>query len=82
MISLFLFLSCAPKQAALSPEPYPANEIIPTSPVLDTGTLQNGLQYYIRENNTPNNRAELRLVIRAGSVLEDQDQLGLAHFLE
>ncbi len=46
------------------------------------GTLPNGLQYYIRPNKQPLNRAELRLVVRAGSVLEEDDQQGLAHFLE
>ncbi|MCX6551755.1 MAG: pitrilysin family protein, partial [Acidobacteria bacterium] len=46
------------------------------------GTLGNGLRYYIRVNRKPENRAELRLVVNAGSVLEDNDQLGLAHFVE
>jgi len=46
------------------------------------GTLENGLQYFIRANQRPENRAELRLVVNAGSVLEDDDQLGLAHFVE
>ncbi|NTU51754.1 MAG: insulinase family protein, partial [Candidatus Aminicenantes bacterium] len=41
-----------------------------------------GLRYWIRENREPKNRAELRLVINAGSVLEDEDQLGLAHVVE
>ncbi|MFW6139304.1 MAG: M16 family metallopeptidase, partial [Spirochaetota bacterium] len=40
------------------------------------------LRYYIRANSRPAQRAELRLVVNAGSVLEDQDQRGLAHFLE
>ncbi|NIN71357.1 MAG: insulinase family protein, partial [Gemmatimonadetes bacterium] len=46
------------------------------------GTLPNGVRYYIRENPEPRARAELRLVVNAGSVLEDDDQLGLAHFVE
>jgi zinc protease len=46
------------------------------------GKLDNGLTYYIRENKTPANRAELMLVVNAGSVLEDDDQQGLAHFCE
>jgi zinc protease len=45
-------------------------------------TLANGLIYYIRPNTEPANRAELRLVINAGSVQEEEDQRGLAHFLE
>ena len=46
------------------------------------GVLPNGLRYYLRENDEPRNRAELRLVVRAGSILEDDDQRGLAHFVE
>ena len=46
------------------------------------GTLPNGLRYYIRKNAKPEKRAELRLVVNAGSVLEDSTQLGLAHFVE
>ena len=46
------------------------------------GTLPNGLTYYVRRNAEPRARAELRLVVNAGSVLEDQEQRGLAHFLE
>ncbi|HEX6912019.1 MAG TPA: insulinase family protein, partial [Longimicrobium sp.] len=46
------------------------------------GTLPNGLTYYVRRNAEPRARAELRLVVNAGSVLEDDDQRGLAHFLE
>ncbi len=45
-----------------------------------TGKLPNGLTYYIRHNGKPEHRAELRLAIHAGSVLEDDDQQGLAHF--
>jgi zinc protease len=46
------------------------------------GTLPNGLTYYVRRNAEPRARAELRLVVNTGSVLEDADQRGLAHFLE
>ena len=46
------------------------------------GRLPNGLRYYIRANRQPEKRAELRLVVNAGSVLEDDDQRGLAHFVE
>ena len=51
-------------------------------PLVTVGTLENGLTYYIRENTEPENRAFLRLVVNAGSILEDDDQQGLAHFLE
>jgi len=55
---------------------------IPPDPAVKTGVLPNGLTYYIRKNTEPKNRAELRLVIRAGSVLETDEQRGLAHFME
>ena len=46
------------------------------------GGSPNGLRYYIRANKKPEKRAELRLVVNAGSILEDDDQAGLAHFVE
>jgi zinc protease len=55
---------------------------LPIDPAVTVGRLDNGLRYYIRRNDRPEKRAELRLVVNAGSVLEDEDQLGLAHFLE
>jgi zinc protease len=55
---------------------------IPVDPKITVGTLPNGLRYYIRANTQPRNRAELRLAVSAGSVLEDDDQRGLAHFVE
>ena len=53
-----------------------------TDPSVKIGTLDNGLTYYLRENKQPENRVEFRLVIKAGSILEDEDQQGLAHFTE
>jgi len=47
-----------------------------------TGTLPNGLRYFILENRMPENRAHLALVVNAGSVLEKDDERGLAHFTE
>lgn len=55
---------------------------IPTDPSVVSGTLENGLRYIIQENSQPENRALLRLVVNAGSILEDEDQQGLAHFVE
>lgn len=55
---------------------------IPNDPSIKIGKLKNGLTYYIKRNAKPKNKAELRLVLKAGSILEDQDQLGLAHFIE
>ncbi len=58
------------------------NAKLPVDPNVKTGKLSNGLTYYIRPNEKPENKVELRLVVKAGSILEDDDQLGLAHFTE
>jgi zinc protease len=55
---------------------------LPADTVVRIGTLPNGLRYYIRPNAEPRGRVELRLVVNAGSVLEDEDQRGLAHVVE
>lgn len=55
---------------------------LPVGPQVMVGTLANGLTYYIQKNSRPAKRVELRLVVKAGSILEDDDQLGLAHFTE
>lgn len=55
---------------------------MPVDPQIMIGTLPNGIRYYIRANKKPEKRAELRLVIKAGSILEDDDQQGLAHLVE
>ena len=57
-------------------------QTVPVDTQITQGTLPNGLRYYVRANRKPEKRAELRLVIKAGSVLEDDDQQGLAHFAE
>lgn len=46
------------------------------------GKLENGLTYYIRSNKKPEKKVELRLVLNVGSIMEDQDQQGLAHMAE
>jgi zinc protease len=58
------------------------NTLLRADPSVRVGTLPNGLRYYIRRNAKPEKRAELRLVVNAGSVLEDDTQLGYAHFIE
>ncbi len=55
---------------------------LPMDPDVRVGTLANGMTYYIKKNSKPENRAELRLALKAGSILEDDDQQGLAHFVE
>jgi zinc protease len=55
---------------------------IPVDPDVAIGKLDNGLTYYIRNNKKPENRVEMLLVLNAGSVLETDNQQGLAHFIE
>lgn len=57
-------------------------EALAIDPKVNIGTLPNGLTYYIRHNAKPENRVELRLVVNAGSILENDNQRGLAHFVE
>jgi len=57
-------------------------EKVPIDKKVKIGKLDNGLTYYIRANKKPENRVQFRLVTNAGSVLEDEDQQGLAHFCE
>src|SRR5512132_1196349 len=74
----------APQQSAIPPNVASAklDDVVPVDPQITVGMLPNGLRYYIRVNRQPQGRAELRLAVNAGSVLEDDDQRGLAHFVE
>ncbi len=55
---------------------------LPNDPSIRTGQLPNGLRYYLKANHKPVGYAELRLAIKAGSLQENNKQLGLAHFVE
>jgi len=55
---------------------------IPVDPNVKVGKLSNGLTYYIRNNGKPEDKVELRLAVNAGSIMETERQLGLAHFME
>ena len=55
---------------------------LPVDQKVRIGTLPNGIRYYIRQNPKPEKRAELRLVVNAGSILEKPNQLGEAHVVE
>ncbi len=55
---------------------------VPVDPKVRYGKLPNGLTYYIRANNLPKNRAEFYIAQNVGAILENDDQNGLAHFLE
>ena len=58
------------------------SEKLSVNPDVTIGELDNGLRYYIKENKKPENRAVLWLAVNAGSVLEEDNQQGLAHLAE
>ncbi len=60
----------------------PLTSTIPSDPSVRIGKLENGLTYYIKQNERPEDKIEFRLVVNAGSILENEDQQGLAHFVE
>lgn len=72
-----LFIVCSVQSQGLQ-----MTDTIPTDPAVATGKLPNGLTYFIRNNGHTFNNMQIRLVVNAGSLLEDDDQLGLAHFME
>jgi zinc protease len=78
---LWLLLLATPLTLRAQDRPSP-NDPLPIDPNVTVGTLDNGIRYFIRTNGRPENRAELRLAVNAGSVLETDDQQGLAHLLE
>ncbi len=59
-----------------------AQSVLPTDPEYRIGKLDNGLTYYIRHNETPKGQADFFLAQKVGSILEEDNQRGLAHFLE
>ena len=69
-------------QVPVLPAPPAPAARLPLDPAVRTGRLPNGLTYYIRRNATPAHQAKLVLANKAGALLEDDDQRGLAHFVE
>lgn len=59
-----------------------SSAIVPRDPDLKYGRLKNGITYYVRQNGKPENRASFYLVRNVGSLMEEDDQNGMAHFLE
>lgn len=77
LLTLFLLGCQTPEKNEVEVE-----DLLQLNPEIQTGSLENGITYYIKENQKPENRIELRLVVRAGSMQETEKQLGLAHFVE
>lgn len=85
--------ACGPNPPAVTPKPVttasstPVADAVPDPPLpLDArvkiGKLASGLTYYVLPHKKPEKRAQIWLAVNAGSVLEDDDQRGLAHFVE
>lgn len=77
--------SRSPSASAAPHAPAPVDELdrpLPLDARITKGSLENGLRYYILPHKKPEQRAQLCLAVNAGSVIEDEDQRGLAHFVE
>ena len=75
LVALLFSVSCASTKVSDS-------QSLPTDPAVLSGKLENGMSYFIQRNTEPANRVMLRLVIQAGSNMEEDDQQGVAHLLE
>ncbi len=82
VLMLAFSVVCAVPGSAQPAATIPLSRPLPLDTSIISGTLPNGFHYFIRHNGKPEKRAELRLAVNAGSVLEDNDQQGLAHFVE
>src|SRR6202022_3900768 len=83
VLGLVLATTAVPWQRAVAQaQAQSLTESMPVDPQITMGQFANGLRYYVRANKKPEKRAELRLVVKAGAILEDEDQQGLAHFVE
>ncbi|WP_430972243.1 M16 family metallopeptidase [Sunxiuqinia rutila] len=78
LVMLFLLFSLA----VTAKTGFDLNSVVPESPEIRKGVLENGLTYYIRHNQEPKNRASFYIIQNVGALLEEDNQNGLAHFLE
>lgn len=81
-VSTFLLIALPSFAWAQLPDDFDLSAPLPIDPAVRVGELENGLRYYLRKNERPENRVSLRLVVDAGSLQENDDQRGIAHFLE
>lgn len=77
LLVIALIVCCNFQQALAQQQPP-----IPIDPNVRIGKLDNGLTYYLRKNNLPANRADFYIAQKVGSIQEEENQRGLAHFLE
>lgn len=78
LLAIFFVVLGIPAFATMPSDSY----VIPMDSAIRYGVLPNGLTYYIKHNNEPKNRADFYIAQKVGSILENEDQRGLAHFLE
>ena len=83
LLFIYVLLICG----SIFAQPFPQNGLkakdkVPFMPKAKTGVLKNGLTYYVLENKMPAGRAFINLAVNAGSVLEEENERGLAHFVE
>src|SRR5438067_3135918 len=76
-VYFFLFVLCFSSYCQIK-----LDQPVQVDPSVKVGKLPNGLTYYIRKNPKPEKKVELRLAVNAGSILEENEQRGLAHFME
>ncbi len=78
----FFYCILAISISSFSQESYDLNGSVPLDSALRTGVLDNGMTYYIRANKEPKERASFYIIQNVGAILEEDNQNGLAHFLE
>jgi zinc protease len=79
LAALALGLAAGPARAE---KPIPAGAAVTPDPAVKRGTLANGLRYAVMRNATPPGAVSIRLAMDVGSYLENEDELGYAHFIE
>src|SRR5499427_9052581 len=82
LLSLALRPSVLAQSSTARTQKFAADATLPLDTAIKTGTLPNGLKFYIRKNGRPEKRVSMRLAVKAGSLEENDDQLGLAHLIE
>jgi len=79
---LIALVAAALASAVLAAQPIGLQDTMPFDAAVKTATLPNGLKFYIRQNTRPEKRVSMRLAVKAGSMMEADDQQGLAHLIE
>lgn len=82
LLFLLLFIQASNAQNTPQAGDLPLTDTLPMDGSVQRGRLENGLVYYIRHNEEPKDRVVMYLATKVGSILETDDELGLAHFLE